>query len=109
PPLADAPAGGLIRTASFELPVASPVGAESLSTMPYLTDDPAPPLLPPLGDVPMLSPAPDADNPLYHAVKRFVDDAAKAPGDVTDKVPLGKPPLSEHPSAVAPQRSVPGP
>ena len=62
--------------------------------MPYLTDDPAPALLPPLGDVPTLplAPTPDPDNPLYHAVKRFVESAAR-PAEVTDKVPLGKPPV----------------
>src|SRR5207249_4448959 len=78
------------------------------AVMPYLTDDDAPATLPPLGDVPAITPIPvtppDPDHPLLRAVKKFFEGAA----DVTDKVPLGKPPVSEHPSAVAP-KAVPRP
>jgi hypothetical protein len=103
PPLAAA-ADGQIRTVNFEIPAAPPAGADVLSVMPYLTDDPEPGLLPPLGDVPPLptSPTPDPDNPIFQAVKKFVDTAARLPErspEVTDKVPLGKPPVSEQPSS----------
>jgi hypothetical protein len=105
PPLADSPFS-MIRTTSFELPAAAPDGIETpsiLSTMPYLNDDPnAPAILPPLGDVPVLTPVPEADHPLFKAVKKFVD--LESANDVTDKVPLGTPPVSEHPSTVTPNK-----
>lgn len=104
PPLAD-PLGGVIIPTSYELPAGRPVDSELLP-MPYLTDDPSPLLLPPLGDVPLLPPAAsvpaDLNNPLFQVVRRFVDSAAKLPDsstDVTDKVSLGKPPVCEHPSS----------
>jgi hypothetical protein len=152
PPLADGPPDA-IRTVNFELPAGPPIDAEALPFMPYLTDDGAPGPLPPLGDVPLLNPptpvtpsTPDPSDPIYHAVKRFVDNAAKLPElprseaqrkgvlenqtenerqiaaewhrirwedppstmvpvhIATDKVPLGKPPVSEHPSAVTPEK-----
>jgi hypothetical protein len=98
PPLAGPP-DGLIRTVSFEIPAGSPETSE-LPVMPYLTDDPTPAVLPPLGDVPVLTPMPKAEDPLFKAVKRFFEVGTSA--DVTDKVPLGQPPVSEHPSAAPP-------
>jgi hypothetical protein len=135
PPLADAPADA-IRTVNFELPAGSPVDPAARWYMPYLTDDGAPAPLPPLGEVPllnpptpMLSPTPDPSDPIYQAVKRFFDNAAILPelprndvrrpedtpnsgsrvNGVTDKVPIGKPPVSEHPSAVKPEKPAAGP
>jgi hypothetical protein len=102
PPLAEQPVAGPIRTASFE----QPTGPELQPRMPYLSDDPAPALLPPLGDVPVLPSTPDPDNPIFQAVKRFIDNAARPPeqpSEITDKVPLGKPPVSEHPSTAPPR------
>jgi hypothetical protein len=103
PPLAAA-VDGQIRTVNFEIPTAPRSNADVLSVMPYLTDDATPGLLPPLGDVPELpaSPAPDPDNPLFQAVRKFVGDAGRLADrspEITDKVPLGKPPISEQPSA----------
>jgi hypothetical protein len=150
PPLADPSAEpDMIRTASFELPAAAPVGLDEPPTMPYLTDDGEPAPLPPLGDVPLLTPpTSNAGNPIYQAVKKFVDGAGKlpeAPADenlraralanqaedlrranadwkriwfpdapasaapITDKVPIGTPPVSEHPSAVKPEKPAPQP
>lgn len=150
PPLADMP--DVIHTVRFELPAGAPVGPQAPSFMPYLTDDGEPALLPPLGDAPLLPPPAatplvgDPSNPIYQAVKRFIDNAVKSPeypSDgppidqtekernlgaewrrawlenppstkapshvVTDKVPLGKPPVSEHPSAMTPEKSPPKP
>jgi hypothetical protein len=149
PPLADADA---IRTVRFDLPVEAPIGPEVPATMPYITDDSAPAPLPPLGDVPLVPPAaavapsaPDPNNPIYQAVKRFVtasfwrsepsadeklrekaranqeENRRQAAEDwrrlwlndppttltkprVTDKVPIGQPPVSEHSSAEPPEK-----
>jgi hypothetical protein len=122
PPLAGQPLGS-IRTVSFELPAGSPEGPDLPpipSTMPYLTDDPAPATLPPLGDVPPLTPVPESENPLLKAVKKYFENGGTLPeqpaarggidrrrdsvSDVTDKIPLGQPPVSEHPSAVPPNK-----
>jgi hypothetical protein len=100
PPLAVEPAS-MFQKVNFELPAGSPDDGV-LPRMPYLTDDAAPAMLPPLGDVPALAPVPDADNLLFKAVKKYVSGWTTA--DVTDKVPLGTPPVSEHPSAVAPNK-----
>jgi hypothetical protein len=107
-PACGSPAG-LVRAASYELPASAPEGPELPpvpETMPYLTDDAAPGTLPRLGDVPTVAPMPDPGHPLFKAVKKFLDTnaapAAPDAGDVTDKVPLGQPPVSEHPSAVTP-------
>jgi hypothetical protein len=140
PPLADPSAEqGVIQPVGFELPAAAAAEPEAPARMPYLTDDGEPAPLPPLGDVPLLTPAtPETGNPIYQAVKKFVDDAVRLPempvekknrinalsdqdenlrrvgeewrriwrtnslsppDPITDKVPLGKPPVSEHPSA----------
>ena len=156
PPLADsATEEAVIRAVRFDLPVAAPVGPDAPATMPYLTDDWEPALLPPLGDVPLIIPTvvesanltlkADPDSPIYQAVKRFfsgsihklespVDERSRASArtnqeenlrqaaadwrriwmndppsmstkpQITDKVPIGQPPVSEHPSAVAPER-----
>jgi hypothetical protein len=107
PPLADRTTDTMSRPASFELPASPPEMPSAPLTMPYITDEPAP--LPPLGDVPAL--APNADNPLFQAVRSYFEEAARlpvAPAEITDKVPLGKPPTSEHPSAV-PHRLAPIP
>ncbi|HEX4589916.1 MAG TPA: hypothetical protein VH120_08315 [Gemmataceae bacterium] len=114
PPLADAAGAGVIRPAGFELPAGGAVAAEPLSIMPYLTDDPVPALLPALGEVSDLTPSamPDPSNPIFQAVKRFVGIAGRLPerpGEVTDKVRLDQPPVSEHPSALAPVPPVPKP
>jgi hypothetical protein len=105
PPLADQPLSS-IRTVSYNLPAGTPDSVEPpamLATMPYLTDDTtAPATLPPLGDVPLLTPGPETDHPLFKAVKKFIDTDSTA--DVTDKVPLGTPPVSEHPSSVTPTK-----
>jgi hypothetical protein len=152
PPLADAPPDS-IRTVNFELPAGAPVGPEPRPYMPYVTDDGAPAPFPALGDVPLLNPpmpmsppVADPGNPIYQAVKRFMDYAVKPPERqseevrrkkalenqaenerqlaeewrriwrddqpptmvpahvVTDKVPIGKPPVSEHPSTVTPEK-----
>jgi hypothetical protein len=137
PPLADPSAEpDAIRTASFELPAAAPVGSDEQPTMPYLTDDGEPARLPQLGDVPLLTPPiSNAGNPICQAVKKFVDGAGKLPeaptddsrranadwqrlwfpdapasaAPITDKVPIGTPPVSEHPSAVTPEKPAPQP
>ncbi|HEY1381510.1 MAG TPA: hypothetical protein VGF55_32215, partial [Gemmataceae bacterium] len=86
PPLADQMSASMIRTASFELPAGSPDGPESpqvLPVMPYLTDDPTPAKLPPLDDVPA-GPQPAPDNPLFRAVKKFVETAVTPPRYVPD-------------------------
>ncbi len=106
PPLADG-ASDPIRTVHFELPAGSPVGPDSPPYMPYLTDDGAPAPLPFLGDVPLLTPVPvtpptpDSGSPIYQAATKFVGEGAKLP-EVTDKVPLGKPPVSEQPPTTGP-------
>jgi hypothetical protein len=109
PPLAEG-LSAPIRTVNFEVPAGSPIGPELPPFMPYLTDDGAPAQLPPLGDVPLLVPPipvtpqlPDPANPIFQAAKKFVAEAARLP-EVTDKVPLGKPPVSEHPSAATPNK-----
>jgi hypothetical protein len=71
PPLADGTTGH-IRLTDFSVPV-----TEQLPFMPYITDEPVPAFLPHLTDVSDLPPQPDADNPLYRAVRKFVDDAAR--------------------------------
>src|SRR5437868_787591 len=90
PPLADEPATGVVRPVNYE-PPGWRDGSGLFAPMPYLTDDPAPGLLPPVGDVPEL--APDSvsgpDSPLFQAVRRFMDNAARLPerpADITDKV-----------------------
>jgi hypothetical protein len=44
---------------------------------------------------------PNPNNPLYEAAKKFFENWSSG-SDVTDKVPLGTPPVSEHPSSVTP-------
>lgn len=113
PPLADGKVNA-IRTVRFELPAGAPIGPQAPPQIPYLTDDGVPGMLPPLGDVPLLDPPPmpppanDAGNPIYQAARKFIADAARLP-EVTDKVPIGKPPVSEHPSAVPPQKPAASP
>jgi hypothetical protein len=95
PPLA-APAAlpDFLRTVNFELPAGAPDGPELPPSLPYLKDDAdAPPArLPVLADAP---PAGEPSGPAYEAVKKFFQDAAQLP--VTDKVPLGQPPVCERP------------
>jgi hypothetical protein len=110
PPLADG-LGEMVYPVKYESPVGAPTGPDILATMPYLTDDPSPGLLPPLGDVPLLLPPtpvapsstlPDPANPIYQAARNLVDKAA----DISDKVPLGKPPVSEHPSTTTSEKPI---
>jgi hypothetical protein len=148
PPLADTSGEG-IHPVRYELPAGAPADPDILGTMPYLTDDPSPGLLPALGDVPLLppvpetSPMPDPTNPIYQAALGFVREAAKMPEapaapnlraqalanqsaderaagadwrrlwlndaqstyqPVTDRVPIGTPPVSEHPSTAKPEK-----
>jgi hypothetical protein len=122
PPLADASAAvpGVLRAVSFELP-AGPLDGPELPTppaaLPHLTDDgDAPPARLPMivEDGVDLPPGPEAKpgDPVFQAVQIFFEDAAQLPaapcaggpacpqagdGEVTDKVPLGKPPTCERP------------
>jgi hypothetical protein len=73
PPLADT-LGGRIVPVRYELPAGKPIDSELLP-MPYLTDEPSPPLLPPLGDVPPLQPGAikdlEPDNPVHQMAKQI--------------------------------------
>jgi hypothetical protein len=83
PPLADGNSAH-IRLTDYSLPI-----GERIPPMPYITDEPVPAFLPHLTDVSDLPPAaaPDPESPLFRAVRKFVDDAARidSPAKSPDK------------------------
>jgi hypothetical protein len=79
PPLASGNMGN-IRLTDYSFPI-----VEQLPLMPYITDEPVPGLLPHLTDVSDLPPSPpDLENPLFRAVRKFVNDGTRPVQPATD-------------------------